>query len=321
MGGSHYTTRAGPSRRRVPLFFPYLHKTTSLCRRVPCSPRSQIHLKLKFKSIASILQFLNFFRSSISAPSSPGFKPDSHDDPPRARAAGGRRWAREAAQNGVLGRPRDRKVSAPSCRPPLSNRPTLFTSPYSNFRPGLMSRGGLVPSQLPPAGGRRWAREAAQNGVLDAPEIAKFQLPRAAPLYPTGPPCPPSRTATFGRGSCPAVAWCRLSCLRSSRALGASHLLAVPSFVLPSCRSLAPPPCGAPPRQKANVLIGLDAPLSRLWSCCTRSPAVYVARAPPYEARPPSNPVWLRLRVACAVRAGMRNGTAQTVGSALDGDL
>ena len=257
MGGSHYTTRAGPSRRRVPLFFPYLHKTTSLCRRVPCSPRSQIHLKLKFKSIASILQFLNFFRSSISAPSSPGFKPDSHDDPPRARAAGGRRWAREAAQNGVLGRPRDRKVSAPSCRPP----------------------------------------------------------------YPTGPPCSPHRTATFGRGSCPAVAWCRLSCLRSSRALGASHLLAVPSFVLPSCRSLAPPPCGAPPRQKANVLIGLDAPLSRLWSCCTRSPAVYVARAPPYEARPPSNPVWLRLRVACAVRAGMRNGTAQTVGSALDGDL
>lgn len=155
----------------------------------------------------------------------------------------------------------------------------------------------------------------------DAPEIAKFQLPRAAPPYPTGPPCSPHRTATFGRGSCPAVAWCRLSCLRSSRALGASHLLAVPSFVLPSCRSLAPPPCGAPPRQKVSVLIGLDAPLSRLWSCCTRSPAVYVARAPPYEARPPSNPVWLRLRVACAVRAGMRNGTAQTVGSALDGDL
>ena len=180
MGGSHYTTRAGPSRRRVPLFFPYLHKTTSLCRRVPCSPRSQIHLKLKFKSIASILQFLNFFRSSISAPSSPGFKPDSHDDPPRARA-GGRRWAREAAQNGVLGRPRDRKVSAPSCRPPLSNRPTLFTSPYSNFRPGLMSRGGLVPSQLPPAGGRRWAREAAQNGVLGRPRDRKVSAPSCRP--------------------------------------------------------------------------------------------------------------------------------------------
>ena len=180
MGGSHYTTRAGPSRRRVPLFFPYLHKTTSLCRRVPCSPRSQIHLKLKCKSIASILQFLNFFRSSISAPSSPGFKPDSHDDPPRARA-GGRRWAREAAQNGVLGRPRDRKVSAPSCRPPLSNRPTLFTSPYSNFRPGLMSRGGLVPSQLPPAGGRRWAHEATQNGVLGRPHDRRVAAPSCRP--------------------------------------------------------------------------------------------------------------------------------------------
>ena len=171
MGGSHYTTRAGPSRRRVPLFFPYLHKTTSLCRRVPCSPSSQIHLKWKFKSIASILQFLNFFRSSISAPSSPGFR----------TRAGGRRWAREAAQNGVLGRPRDRKVSAPSCRPPLSNRPTLFTSPYSNFRPGLMSRGGLVPSQLPPAGGRRWAHEATQNGVLGRPQDRRVSAPSCRP--------------------------------------------------------------------------------------------------------------------------------------------
>ena len=93
-------------------------------------------------------------RSSISAPSSPGFKPDSHDDPPRARAAGGRRWAHEATQNGVLGRPQDRRVSAPSCRPPLSDRPTLSTFPYSNFRPGLMSSGGLVPSQLPPVESR-----------------------------------------------------------------------------------------------------------------------------------------------------------------------
>ena len=183
IGWGARTIPHAPGRHGVAFlsFFPYLHKTTSLCRRVPCSPRSQIHLKLKFKSIASILQFLNFFRSSISAPSSPGFKPDSHDDPPRSRAAGGRRWAREAAQNGVLGRPRDRKVSAPSRRPPLSNRPTLFTSPYSNFRPGLMSRGGLVPSQLPPAGGRRWAHEATQNGVLGRPQDRRVFAPSCRP--------------------------------------------------------------------------------------------------------------------------------------------
>ena len=220
-----------------------------------------------------------------------------------------------------LDAPEIAKFQLPRAAPPYPTGP-----PCSPHRTATFGRGSCPAvawcrrSCLRPVGAGGPTKQLRMVS-LDAPRIAEFQLPRAAPLYPTGPPCPPSRTATFGRGSCPAVAWCRLSCLRSSRALGASHLLAVPSFVLPSCRSLAPPPCGAPPRQKVNVLIGLDAPLSRLWSCCTRSPAVYVARAPPYEARPPSNPVWLRLRVACAVRAGMRNGTAQTVGSALDGDL
>ena len=220
-----------------------------------------------------------------------------------------------------LDAPEIAKFQLPRAAPPYPTGP-----PCSPHRTATFGRGSCPAvawcrrSCLRPVGAGGPTKQLRMVS-LDAPRIAEFQLPRAAPLYPTGPPCPPSRTATFGRGSCPAVAWCRLSCLRSSRALGASHLLAVPSFVLPSCRSLAPPPCGAPPRQKVKVLIGLDAPLSRLWSCCTRSPAVYVARAPPYEARPPSNPVWLRLRVACAVRAGMRNGTAQTVGSALDGDL
>ena len=220
-----------------------------------------------------------------------------------------------------LDAPEIAKFQLPRAAPPYPTGP-----PCSPHRTATFGRGSCPAvawcrrSCLRPVGAGGPTKQLRMVS-LDAPRIAEFQLPRAAPLYPTGPPCRPSRTATFGRGSCPAVAWCRLSCLRSSRALGASHLLAVPSFVLPSCRSLAPPPCGAPPRQKVNVLIGLDAPLSRLWSCCTRSPAVYVARAPPYEARPPSNPVWLRLRVACGVRAGMRNGTAQTVGSALDGDL
>jgi hypothetical protein len=87
LGGSHYTTRAGPSRRRVPLFFPYLHKTTSLHRRVPCSPRSQI--QVRSKSIASILQFLKFLQvlnfCAIESRIQTGF--------PRRSAACARRWA------------------------------------------------------------------------------------------------------------------------------------------------------------------------------------------------------------------------------------
>ena len=104
--------------------------------------------------------------------------------------------------------------------------------------------------------------------------------------------------------------------------LAASRVRAVVVLIRPPCRCPVRPPCGAPPRQKVNVQVGLDSPPSRFVSCCTRSPVVCVAWAPPHKARPPSDsPLPLRLRVACAMRAGMRNGTAQTVGSALCGDL
>ena len=157
---------------------------------------------------------------------------------------------------------------------------------------------------------------------LDASKIAKTQLPHVAPHYLTGPPSSPRRTAPFCRGSCSGMACRRRSSLRSIPPLVASRVRAATMLVRPPCRSPVRPPCGAPPRQKVIVQIELDSPPSRLLPCCLRSPVVAVARAPSYKARPPSNPpLPLRLRVACAMRAGMRTGTAQTVGSALYGDL
>ena len=157
---------------------------------------------------------------------------------------------------------------------------------------------------------------------LDAPRIAKAQLPRVAPPFLTSPPSSPRRTATFCRGACSGMACYRRSALRSVLLLAASRVRAATMFVRLPCRSPLCPPCGAPPRQRVNVQIELDSPPSWLVSCCLRTPVVSVALGPSSRGAPSfKSAVPLRLRVACAMRAGMRNGTAQTVGSALHGDL